>query len=435
MTGLALAVPILSILLLAAHSLRAGDHGLVAGLLLMLVLVPTRRSWLRYVLMGLCLASSATYVAVGRDLVLVRTMMRAPYERLAIIMIGVVLFGLTGAALLATERAKRFFHKGESGGALAAAFALTVVLLDFARSKASLSILLLDRFAPGWGRLEIALAGLYALFVCGMLLDKTRIASLRPRFWALFSAAFFLQLGLGLVGFEDFLMTGRLHFPIPALIVGGPILRGAGFFMLFLFAGSLLLAGPAWCSRLCYIGAWDDRLSRLSPKKPSPLPRSAWIVRLGLLGLVVGAALLFRRLDTPTGVLVWVCSVFGIASLAVMALGSGRSGRMVHCSGFCPLGPVANLAGKIAPWRLRASDACTGCGRCVPACRYGALSKGDSGRIVVGRNCTLCLDCLGACRHGALDLTALRLKPRTAFTIFTVATSALMAAFLACARI
>ena len=39
--------------------------------------------------------------------------------------------------------------------------------------------------------------------------------------------------------------------------------RGGGLFMAILFSASVLLVGPAWCSWLCYIGAWDDRVARL----------------------------------------------------------------------------------------------------------------------------------------------------------------------------
>ena len=74
----------------------------------------------------------------------------------------------------------------------------------------------------------------------------------------IFSIIFFSQLILGVVGLEKLLMTGKLHLPVPALIAAGPLFRGTGFFMAILFTFSVLLVGPAWCSWLCYIGAWDN---------------------------------------------------------------------------------------------------------------------------------------------------------------------------------
>ena len=51
---------------------------------------------------------------------------------------------------------------------------------------------------------------------------------------------------------------GEMHLPVPALILAGPLYRGEGFFMLFLFLSTVLIVGPAWCSWLCYVGAWDN---------------------------------------------------------------------------------------------------------------------------------------------------------------------------------
>jgi len=54
---------------------------------------------------------------------------------------------------------------------------------------------------------------------------------------------------------------------------------------------------------------------------------------------------------------------------------------------------------------------CTGCGRCVAACRFQALSltteqKNGFGRkraVLSAGRCTGCLDCLPACPHQALE--------------------------------
>ncbi len=86
-----------------------------------------------------------------------------------------------------------------------------------------------------------------------------------------FSMVFFAQLLLGLAGIEKLLMTGKLHLPVPALIIAGPLFRGEGVFMLILFAATVLLVGPAWCSYLCYIGAWDN-YAATAQKRPGRLP-------------------------------------------------------------------------------------------------------------------------------------------------------------------
>ena len=68
---------------------------------------------------------------------------------------------------------------------------------------------------------------------------------------------FFAQFVFGVAGVERLLMTGQLHVPVPAVVVAGPLYRGEGLFMPILFAATLLLVGPAWCSYLCYVGSWD----------------------------------------------------------------------------------------------------------------------------------------------------------------------------------
>ena len=51
-------------------------------------------------------------------------------------------------------------------------------------------------------------------------------------------------------------MTGKLHLPVPALIVAGPVYRGSVGFMLILFLCTILLVGPAWCSHLALHAAF-----------------------------------------------------------------------------------------------------------------------------------------------------------------------------------
>jgi polyferredoxin len=90
-------------------------------------------------------------------------------------------------------------------------------------------------------------------------------------------------------------MTGELHLPIPALILAGPVYRGEGLFMPVLYTVTILLVGPAWCSWLCYIGAWDDFAARRRKGGSRPVPGWATHVLRGVIFLgVVGTAFLFR---------------------------------------------------------------------------------------------------------------------------------------------
>lgn len=441
MPQLMLALVALSHLLLAAHALRRGDWGLCAALAAVPLLLLSRRGWTRLAAAAALVLGAAHWAATGLDLVQLRLAFGAPWLRLALILAGVCAASLAAGLWLLGARAKEIFTRGqETERPQALAFLLTAGALALARGKASLPLLLADRFLPGSGWLEVLLLACYAAWLTGRILDPRAHRRLRPRIWALFSALFFAQLALGLAGLTDLLMTGRLHLPVPALIAAGPIYRGGGLFMPLLFASTLLLVGPAWCSHLCYIGAWDDACSRWGAKRGAKPPRvlsTAWTVggRLAALALACGGALALRLAGAPVATAAWLAAGFGLAGVGVMLFVSRRVGAMAHCTAFCPIGLVGNLLGRLSPWRIGIRlDACTRCGACARACRYSALTplKIEAGRP--GLSCTLCGDCVGACPHDAMHYRFPGLSPALARAAFLTLAATLHAVFLGVAR-
>lgn len=441
MTTLMLTLAVLGQLVLAAHALRRGDWGLCAALAALPLVMLTRRGFVRLVMAGVLILGAAQWVDAGIGFVRLRMAFEAPWLRLAFIMGALVAASLAAGLWLLGERAGAVFHKGREGEwPQAAAFALCAGLLIVARDMARVPVLLADRFWPGAGWLAILGFALYAAWLVGEFLEPRRHKALRPKVWALFSAVFFGQLALGLLGAGDFLMTGNLHLPVPALIAAGPLFRGGGLFMPILFAATLLLVGPAWCSHLCYIGAWDDQCSRRGgqgPKKPGFVPRR-WAVlgRAGALVLVCAAALVLRRLEVPGATAAALAALFGLAGVGVMLLVSRRMGVMAHCTAFCPMGLVGNVLGRLIPWRVRIDTAtCTKCGSCARACRYSALSPPEIEQGRPGLPCTLCGDCIGACPHHSMAYRFPGLSPARARAVFVTLLAALMATFLGVARI
>jgi len=438
MNALMLSLAVLAHLLLAAHALRRGDWGLCLALAALPVALLTRQGWARLAVAVALLLGAAQWASAGMDFVQLRLGFGEPWLRLALILAAVC--GVTlasGLWLLGPQARALFARQREAELPQAAAFLLTAGLLALAQSKASVPVLLADRFLPGAGWLEIALLALYAAWLTGRILDPRQHKRLRPRIWALFSMLFFGQLALGLSGFPDLLMTGRLHLPVPALIAAGPLFRGEGLFMPILFASTVLLVGPAWCSHLCYIGAWDDVCSRRGAKPPRMLsPR--WTVggRLATLALTCGGALALRTLGAPGLTAVLLAAGFGLLGVGVMLRVSRRLGTMAHCTAFCPIGLVGNVLGRLMPWRMGINlDTCTRCGACARACRYSALTPP---RIEAGRpglSCTLCGDCVGACPHDSMRYRFPGLSPATARAAFLTLVAALHAVFLGVARI
>lgn len=424
----------LALILLAAHSLRVGEMGAMAAWLLLAGLGWTRLAWARLALMAGLVVGLFVWTQTAVDLIHFRLLMGGPWFRLVGIMAGVVLFDLLALALVFRDE-DRFPLQADKAGWRFGAGALVVALLVIARSKASLPLLLADRYLPGWGLLQVALLGLYAVWIAGFLLEPAKIPLVRSRVWRLFSLVFFAQLGLGLLGLDRMLMTGRLHLPVPALIVAGPIFRGHGFFMPMLYGVSLLLVGPAWCSHLCYIGAWDDLASR-GLGRPKALPTWARWGRVGTLALVLLAAVGLRLAGAATLTAIWLAAAFGLIGVGIMAFVSRRRGSMVHCTAWCPIGLLSNILGKINPWRLRIdTETCTGCQRCVTLCRYDALDKAMLERGRPRLSCALCGDCLAGCRHGAIGFRFPGLSTDAARAAFVTLVVALHAVFLGVARI
>ncbi len=477
--------PALSLLLLGAHALRTQGVGPALFWLGLVALTFCRRAWARLVLIAALGLGLAVQTQTAWSLVSFRLTAGEPWVRLGLIMVAVLALTSGSALLLTSARAARRFDQG-AGKAWpqALALVLTVATLLLARSKVSFPILLADRLPVSWGGWtqlgwpEALGLGLYAAWLAGKFLEPGAAPRLRPRIWALFSALFFGQLLLGLAGIEELLMTGKLHLPIPALIAAGPVFRGGGYFMLILFGVTLLLVGPAWCSHLCYIGAWDDLMSRrggrskANPKTeeknintgnsdsgegaagpsvalkakgldhgprrarvPAPLPRWAVWGRPVLLVLVLAAALGLRLAGTaPVTAALWAAA-FGLAGVGVMVVFSRHLGMMAHCTAFCPIGILSNVLGRISPWRLAISSECTGCRACSRACRYNALTPIDLERNRPGLSCTLCGDCLPACPHAHLGYRFPGLTPDQARTVFLVLVTVLHAVFLGVARI
>lgn len=434
-----LAPAVLSLWLLGAHALRAGHWGLAGAWALAPLLLALPHGWVRRAAQLALGWAILVWAHAGGELIRLRVAMDLPWARLALILGAVMLLAALGIALL--ERgpaARRHGADPAPHWPPALALALTVALLAVCRAKVPFPILLPDRFLPGAGWLLALALGAYAAWLTRALLapggGPRRWGRLRLRAWGLFSAVFFAQLLLGLAGAERLLMTGALHLPVPALIAAGPVFRGEGLFMAGLFLATLAVVGPAWCSWLCYIGAWDGAAAARH-KVPRPLPRWRGPARAALAALVLLAAWGLRTAGAPVALAGGLAAAFGLAGVAVMLTVSRRMGTMAHCTAFCPMGLAATLLGRLNPLRVRVGPGCTGCGVCVRTCRYGAL---DEARLALGRpggTCTLCGDCVGRCPHAALGYRFPGLSPARARALFAVLAVSAHAVFLGVARI
>lgn len=426
---------IISSLLLGAHFMREGNNGLLLLSLAAPLLLLLRRRWAFNALFVLLTAGAGVWVQTAATMVQVRIDGGQPWARMAVIMSLVALSAIAAAAT-ALSLKKTSLSDGDTGGERAgtAAFVVTAAIIITAKIKVSFPILIFDRFLPGTGWVEILLLSAYAGRLAEIMLASEAHSRVRSRIWTAFTIVFFSQLALGLSGFDRFLMTGKLHLPVPAVIIGGPLYRGGGYFMPILFASTILLAGPAWCSYICYFGAGDNLAAR-SKKIPGRMERWMGISRIATLVAVIAAALNFRVFGVPPLPAALSAAAFGAAGIGIMIFISRRRGIMAHCLAWCPVGLVADLAGKISPFRIRIADTCTDCGACRSACRYGALERGNIAARRPGLTCTLCGDCLAACGKKSFSYRFPGLGPDASRLLFTVIVVSLHACSMGLARI
>lgn len=160
---------------------------------------------------------------------------------------------------------------------------------------------------------------------------------------------FFLQFLLGVTVAPSLLMTGKLHIPVPFMMISGPVYREEGFFMLALFSVSVLMAGSSWCSHLCYFGVWDCLAAASSRRKGHPVPggKQACDWRWFSLAAAVGIPLLLSVWGVPLGYA--LAAAFAVALTAPFAWKkSSENGVREYCSRFAPWAD-RQFAGQAVP--------------------------------------------------------------------------------------
>ena len=312
-------------------------------------------------------------------------------------------------------------------------FTLTFILLTFVQLKVERPMLLAERFIKGGGWAEIFLISLYGAFVVYKMQEPLNVPGWRKVTWTIFSVIFFSQLAIGLSGFEKFLMTGKLHLPIPMMIIGGPIYRGQLSIMTILFLSTVILTGPAWCSQLCYFGAFDNLAS--GGKRSGEILKNKAAIKSTILMLVITMALILRLFKVPGLISTLIALGFGIIGISVMILFSLKRKKMVHCVMYCPVGTVVNLLKHINPFRMYIDKSCTLCMNCTKFCKYDALNAIDIKNSRPSITCTLCGDCLAACHHNSIKYKYFNLRPDIARNLYLILTISLHASCIALARI
>jgi tetratricopeptide (TPR) repeat protein/NAD-dependent dihydropyrimidine dehydrogenase PreA subunit len=98
---------------------------------------------------------------------------------------------------------------------------------------------------------------------------------------------------------------------------------------------------------------------------------------------------------------VWVAIpfLFVCGFMTVYFLGSKG-----FCTYGCPYGGFFSLADKVAPGKIRVTDACNECGHCTATCTSNVIVHAEVKQygMVVDPGCMKCMDCISVCPNDAL---------------------------------
>lgn len=324
----------------------------------------------------------------------------------------------------------------------AAVFVIVAILLSVVQTVPDKPLLLAERLFCNGGWLQVFIVAIYGAFLTTKMIPRENRTLWRIRSWTLFTAIFYTQLILGIAVDSIFLFSGKLHVPVPAILIAGPLYRFSSWFMIILFLSTLMLTGPAWCSHLCYFGSLDAAAAgtanvakRIKTGNKKGTKRVNNLLKISVLLIVVTVALILRLTSGSKNIATLLAILFGVAGLGLILFISRKKGYMYHCTNYCPLGTLVNRLKFISPFRFRITEKCTKCYACTKGCRYAALQPGLIDRGKIGSTCTYCGDCLTYCRESALEYKFLKLSPEKAEKLWIALTVILHSLFLTIARV
>jgi polyferredoxin len=164
-----------------------------------------------------------------------------------------------------------------------------------------------------------------------------------------------------------------------------------------LLLATALIAGRAFCGYACPLGAAQELISAPLKKRRGVPRKWADRIRWGFFALFVAlaATALYPRFNPLTFFgLQWMLLPTA-AFVAIMA-----SSLFVYrpwCNLLCPFGAMASLAARKSVLRLRRTEDCIDCGRCVKACPTREPTAGGT-----MEGCYYCGRCIEACPQDAL---------------------------------
>ncbi len=208
--------------------------------------------------------------------------------------------------------------------------------------------------------------------------------------------------------------------PSEAMAFSKEGLINAGFVLFAIAILSTLIFGRFFCGWGCHVVALQDLSRWLLHRvgiRPKPL-RSRVLMLVPLVAFVYMflCPLIYRVLKDHhvTGGTALTTTQFWatfpqwfIALLTFFACGFVivyMLGAKGFCTYACPYGGIFGVVEQLAPWRIRVTDACEGCGHCTAVCTSNVRVHQEVREhgMVVDPGCMKCLDCVSVCPNEAL---------------------------------
>ena len=190
------------------------------------------------------------------------------------------------------------------------------------------------------------------------------------------------------------------------------------------FAAAILLTavfGRFFCGWGCHLVALQDLCRWLLGRvglKPKPLrsPLLAWVPMIAFVymflwpaayRLWIGDTLGIERVELTTTRFWATFPGLGVALLTFFVCGFAIVyflGAKGFCTYGCPYGAIFGVADRLAPMRIRVTDACAGCGHCTAVCSSNVRVHEEvrTFGMVTDPGCMKCLDCVSVCPNDAL---------------------------------
>ena len=255
---------------------------------------------------------------------------------------------------------------------------------------------------------------------------KTRIRPSRSSRWR---AAVLILVHLAIAAhIAHWLVKGRTVTPVEpseaaALALSGVVNAGLVFFAITIVLTAVF--GRFFCGWGCHLVALQDLSRALLEKlgrRPRPLRSRLlrWVPAIAFIYAFLWPVIyrLAARRPMPeirtefTTTEFWATFpgwiVGGLTFLICGFLAVYFLGAKGFCTYGCPYGAIFAAAERLAPLRIRVTDACEGCGHCTAVCTSNVRvheEVRDFG-MVVDAGCMKCLDCVSVCPNEALHYGA-----------------------------